>query len=41
MSEETKNVATTEEPKMCTKKEQLGYAIGVLGHDFAYTLWAT
>ena len=41
MSEETKNVATTEEPKMCTKKEQLGHAIGVLGHDSAYTLWST
>lgn len=41
MSEQTKNVATTEEPKMCTKKEQLGHAIGVLGHDSAYTLWAT
>ena len=41
MSEQTKNVAITEEPKMCTKKEQLGHAIGVLGHDSAYTLWST
>ena len=41
MSEQTKAVVTTEEPKMCTKKEQLGHAIGVLGHDSAYTLWST
>lgn len=41
MSEQTKTVVTTEEPKMCTKKEQLGHAIGVLGHDSAYTLWST
>ncbi len=40
MSEETKNAATAEEPKMCTKKEQIGHAIGVLGHDSAYTLWS-
>ena len=30
-----------EETTMCTKKERLGHAIGVLGHDSAYTLWAT
>lgn len=41
MSEQTKNIAATEEPKMCTRKEQLGHAIGVLGHDSAYTLWST
>lgn len=41
MSAQTKNVVTTEEQKMCSKKEQFGHAIGVLGHDSAYTLWAT
>lgn len=41
MSKQTENIAVQEEPKMCTKKEQLGHAIGVLGHDSAYTLWAT
>lgn len=30
-----------EEATMCTKKEKLGHALGVLGHDSAYTLWAT
>ena len=30
-----------EETTMCTKKEKLGHALGVLGHDSAYTLWAT
>lgn len=30
-----------DEKVMCTKKEKLGHAIGVLGHDSAYTLWAT
>lgn len=29
------------EPMMCTKKEKLGHAIGVLGHDSAYNLWGT
>lgn len=32
--------AVHEEPVMCTKKEKIGHAIGVLGHDSAYTLWA-
>ena len=32
--------AVHEEPTMCTKKEKIGHAIGVLGHDSAYTLWA-
>ena len=41
MSEQAKNAAAVEEAKMCTKKEQLGHAIGVLGHDSAYTLWST
>lgn len=37
----TTNTPTVEEPRMTSKKEQLGHAIGVLGHDSAYTLWAT
>lgn len=41
MSEQTTAPVVTEEKKVCTKKEQLGHAIGVLGHDSAYTLWAT
>lgn len=41
MSEQTKNVAVPEEPKMCNKKEQLGHALGVLGHDSAYSLWSS
>lgn len=40
MSNETKTVAS-EEPKMCTRKEQIGHALGVLGHDSAYTMWGT
>lgn len=43
MSETVKK--TTEvveaEPTMCKTKEKIGHAIGVLGHDSAYTLWAT
>lgn len=27
-----------ENKKMCTKKEQVGHALGVLGHDSAYTM---
>ena len=41
MSTEAKAVSKAEEPKMCTKKEQIGHAIGVLGHDAAYNLWNT
>lgn len=43
MSENTTTQAApaVEEPRMTSKKEQLGHAIGVLGHDSAYTLWAT
>lgn len=41
MSEKTATSVTTEELRMSSKKEQLGHAIGVLGHDSAYTLWAT
>lgn len=41
MTEEVKSTAKKEEPKMCTKKEQIGHAIGVLGHDSAYNLWNT
>ena len=41
MSEEVKDVVTTEEPKMCKTSEKLGHAIGVLGHDSAYNLWTS
>lgn len=41
MSTETKSTVKAEEPKMCTKKEQIGHALGVLGHDSAYTMWGT
>lgn len=41
MSELVKEATAIEEPTMCSKKEKLGHAIGVLGHDSAYTLWAT
>lgn len=41
MSTEANAVSKAEEPKMCTKKEQIGHAIGVLGHDAAYNLWNT
>lgn len=37
----TTTAAPTEEKTMCTKKEKLAHAIGVLGHDSCYTLWAT
>lgn len=41
MSTENKETVAVEEPKMCTLKEQVGHALGVLGHDSAYTLWGT
>lgn len=41
MTEEVKSTPHKEEPKLCTTKEKLGHAIGVLGHDSAYTLWGT
>ncbi|MDO4292420.1 MAG: glycoside-pentoside-hexuronide (GPH):cation symporter [Eubacteriales bacterium] len=41
MSEEKTTAAAVEEPRMSNKKEQLGHALGVLGHDSAYTVWAT
>lgn len=41
MSEQAKTVVTTEEKKMCTTKEKIGHAIGVLGHDSAYSLWSS
>lgn len=41
MSNEANTAVKAEEPKMCTKKEQIGHAIGVLGHDSAYNLWTT
>lgn len=41
MSTEKSTMVSSEEQKMCTKKEQLGHAIGVLGHDSAYNLWST
>ncbi len=40
MSEVVKEVAV-EEPRQCTKKEMLGHAVGVLGHDSMYTLWSS
>ena len=34
MSEDVKEVvANEEEPMQCSRKEKLGHAIGVLGHD--------
>lgn len=41
MSEHTKVENMAEEATMCSKREKFGHAIGVLGHDSAYTLWAT
>ena len=41
MSSETNNVTVHEETKMCTLKERIGHAIGVLGHDSMYTMWST
>ena len=40
MLKEKTNSEQTKQVRMSTKKEQLGHAIGVLGHDSAYTLWA-
>lgn len=39
MSTEKNNATTIEEPKQCKAREVFGHAIGVLGHDSAYTLW--
>lgn len=45
MSNDIKNAAasteTAVEATQCKKSEVVGHAIGVLGHDSAYTLWAT
>lgn len=41
MSNVTTNEKIVEEPKMCSKKEQIAHAIGVLGHDSAYSLWSS
>ena len=41
MSTEQKNIAISEEPKMCTLKEKIGHAIGVLGHDSMYSMWSS
>lgn len=41
MSNTVQEARKVEEPKMCTKKEQVGHALGVLGHDSAYTMWGT
>lgn len=41
MSNEKTGTNIDTEPMMCTKKEKLGHAIGVLGHDSAYNLWGT
>ena len=32
-TEVVKEAKLEEEPRQCTKKEKLGHAIGVLGHD--------
>ena len=37
-TEVVKEAKLEEEPRQCTKKEKLGHAIGVLGHDSMYTL---
>lgn len=39
MSTSVKEVETPKEPTMCSKKEQLGHALGVLGHDAANSMW--
>jgi len=41
MSEQTKQETTPTEKKLCSTKEKLGHAIGVLGHDSAYSLWSS
>ena len=41
MSTEQTTLIQAEEPQMCTKKEKIGHAIGVLGHDSMYTMWTT
>lgn len=41
MSNTTNEIKKVDEPKMCTKKEQIAHAIGVLGHDSAYSLWSS
>lgn len=41
MSNTNQEVKKAEAKKMCTKKEQVGHALGVLGHDSAYTMWST
>lgn len=45
MSSEIREAVATAEPAeeviQCKKSEVIGHAIGVLGHDSAYTLWAT
>ena len=38
MSDKNQEVKKDEAKKMCTKKEQVGHALGVLGHDSAYTM---
>lgn len=39
--ENVKEPRIDEEPKQCTTKEKLGHAIGVLGHDCAYTFYSS
>lgn len=41
MSTETKEVTAAAEPTMCKKREILGHAIGVLGHDSLNNFWGT
>lgn len=39
MAGTSEKTSTMTEPRQCKKREVFGHAIGVLGHDSAYTLW--
>lgn len=41
MSEKATATIVPEEPLMSNKKERLGHALGVLGHDATYSLWSS
>lgn len=41
MDSKTTGVTVAEEPRMSNKKEQVGHALGVLGHDATYSLWSS
>lgn len=38
---ENTTTAIQEEPRMSSKKEQIGHMLGVLGHDSNYSLWSS